>query len=315
VEGVTFFYIPGTCLSVATGNSPLNRSGSVRPFDSEKARIWNCQFMRAYRGVEISMVDAFVGRLSGFSLRDYGIKFTAGNAQIDGGLHFYGVGVGGIDQPAVWFDSNAGGCWGGPIYAENSPVGMRVQSSGNKLTGFYSKNCFLRNLWITGERNSIDNFEIDEIPDGITENSGGEAIRIGASGNMLSKGTIGGASAVPAGEVAIRVKDGNSGERLVIRGVIIQGTDGSSAPLISIEDTLEDAVIDVRCFNGGTFVDFYSNNTDWIGQGNVIRISTEGITGAAADFHPTNWTTTRTDEDTQTNDIRVNGIRWYRAGG
>jgi hypothetical protein len=41
---------------------------------------------------------------------------------------------------------------------------------------------------------------------------------------------------------------------------------------------------------------------------------TQSITGAAADFHP-DWTATRTDEDIHINDIRVNGIRWYRSGG
>jgi hypothetical protein len=314
VKGVNFFYIPGTCLVVGTGYRPENRAGSFRPFDSEKVRVWDCQFHRAYRGVEIAVVDALVGRLNGFGLRDYGIKFTYGAAQIDGALHFYGVGIGGVDQPAVWFAPTAGGCWGGPIYAENSPVGMRVESSGNKLTGFYSKECFLRNLWITGERNSIENFEIDFVPDGITEVNRGEAVLIGASRNTLSNGTIGGGAPVPAGEIAIRVKDGNAGQQLVIRDVTVQGTDNSTAPLISVEDTLENSVIDARCIDGGIFVDFYSNNTDWIGQGNFIRISTESITGTAAEFHP-NWTTDPTDEDTQTNDIRVNGVRYYRAGG
>jgi hypothetical protein len=307
VEGVTFFYIPGTCLVVGAGNGPENRNGSFRPFDSEKARIWNCQFHRAYRGIEFSMVDALVGRLNGFGLRDYGIKFTAGSAQIDGALHFYGVGIGGIDQPAVWFGPDAGGCWGGPIYAENSPVGMRVEGSGNKLTGFYSKNCFLRNLWITGERNSIENFELDEIPDGITQTSGGEAVLIGASGNTLSNGTIGGLEVVPAGEIAVRVKDGNAGERLVINNVSFQGTEGSSAPLISIEDTLRYARLDVIAWcpatvtSQETFVDLYTGDPNRLGPGNVIFITAQNY-HTPVKLPPSGW-----DEDS--NLIVANGVR------
>jgi hypothetical protein len=45
--------------------------------------------------------DAAVGKLEGFDLRDYCIKFTMPGAQIDGSLHFYGVGLDGVDQPAV----------------------------------------------------------------------------------------------------------------------------------------------------------------------------------------------------------------------
>jgi hypothetical protein len=307
VEGVTFFYIPGTCLVVGTGNGPENRGGSFRPFDSEKARIWNCQFHRAYRGVEIKMVDALVGRLNGFGLRDYGIKFTAGSAQIDGALHFYGVGIGGVDQPAVWFDANAGGCWGGPIYAENSPVGMRVEGSGNKLTGFYSKNCFLRNLWITGERNSIENFEIDEIPDGITETGKAEAILIGASGNTLSNGTIGGGDPVPAGEIAIRVKDGNAGERLKIQTVSFVGTEGSSAPLISVEEQLRYARLDVIAWcpaaitSQETFVDLYTGDPDRLGPGNVVFITAQNY-HTPVKLPPGGW-------DEESNLIVANGVR------
>jgi hypothetical protein len=379
VENVNFYYIPGTCLVIATGNYPGNCNGQVLPFDSEKARIWNCQFARGYRGAEIAMVDALVGRLTGSNLRDYGIKFIYGGAQIDGALHFYGIGEGSADAPAVWFASTAGPSWGGPIYAETSPVGVRIDSSGHKLTGVYSHTCYFRNLWIGGQRNTVDNFEID-VYDGITEIFGGEAVLISGESITLSNGTFGGLHAVPAGETAIRL---GNGTRQTLNNLSFVGTDGSSAPLIRVQQPLNDSLIIARARDGGTFLELfivtagrvqaatsstiqlaareefaddllngmtvtitggpgngesktisdYDGDTDtatisgtWtttptfassyevkadiVGEGNVIRLSTEDMTGPAISLGP-NWGTTPIDVDIQKNDIRVDGIRYY----
>jgi hypothetical protein len=272
VENANFYYIPGTCLVVATGNGPGNRNGQILPFDSEKARIWNCQFARGYRGAEIAMVDALVGRLNGFGLRDFGVKFVYGSAQIDGALHFYGIGEGTADGTAVWFASTAGPSWGGPIYAETSPIGLRLDSAGNKLTGFYSHTCYLRNLWIANERNSVENFEI-EVLDGITELNGGEAVLVAAQSTTLANGTFGVTHPVPAGETAIRLRNGT---RQSLDNISFVATDGSSAPLIRVQQPLNDSLIIARTFNGGTFLELYIVSADRAqgGTSTTIQLAT-----------------------------------------
>jgi hypothetical protein len=325
------------------------------------------------------MVDALVGRLTGSNLRDYGVKFEYGAAQIDGALHFYGIGEGTTDAPAVWFSGNAGPCWGGPIYAETSPVGVRIDSSGHKLTGVYSHTCYFRNLWIGGERNTVENFEID-VYDGITEVFGGEAVLISGQSITLSNGTFGGRHPIPAGETAIRL---GNGTRQTLNNISFVGTDGSSAPLIRVQQPLNDSLIIARTRDGGTFLELYIVTTgrvqaatsstiqlaareefandllkdmtvtitsgpgsgesktitayngatdtatisgtwtttptfastyevkaDMVGEGNVIRLSTEQITGPAINLAP-GWGTDPIDEDIQKNDIRVDGIRYY----
>jgi hypothetical protein len=296
VEGVTFYYIPGTCLSVATGIGPGNRNGSIRPFDSEKARIWNCQFMRAYRGVEISMVDALVGRLSGFGLRDYGVKFTAGNAQIDGGLHFYGVGQGSVDNPAVWFASSGGGSWGGPIYAENSPVGILVESSNNQLGPIHSHSCSVANLRIKdADHNRFSHFDIRaNVLGALLEN---------AQFTSLVNGTF----VVETNATGIRLSSGNAGVRLFVDGVVFNAFDKSNTVGIDADVTLNDSTI-IATFIGGDDggsgnigIDLEDGTTPRIGTNNYIRINTR------------NWATGDTDIDLpdswdSSNTIIVNGM-------
>lgn len=267
VDNVNFFYIPGKALVVKKGGTG-GQTGPKLMFDREKARIWDCKVNRSYRGFWIDDVDTVVGRLEGSDLRDYGIKFVKGNAQIDGSLHFWGVGGYGVDQPAVWFADGAGPSWGGPIYAESSPVGMKIESSGNKLSGFYSHSCSVRNLWISGQRNSVSDFEI-EVQDGVTETSGGEGVLIAEQANTLSNGTFGGLAAVPGGEVAIRLANGT---RQVLRDISFVGTDGSSAPLISVAHPLKDSIIDARCIDGGTFLDLYRIASGTAGGGGTSTI-------------------------------------------
>jgi hypothetical protein len=153
---------------------------------------------------------------------------------------------------------------------------MRIKSSGNKLTNFFSKNCTYRNLWITGQRNSLVNFEID-VKENITKVHGGEAVLIANQSNMLANGTIGAVAAVPAGETAIRIKNGT---RQTIRDVDFVGTTGSSAPLISVECNsfapLNDSMIVAKCTGAGTFVDLhpvYASGTASGGSSTQIQLA------------------------------------------
>jgi hypothetical protein len=260
VENVGFFHIAGTaCMNIRDSNV---LAGPIQPFDREMATLRDLSVYRSYSGFLIGTIDTEVGNLEGEFLRDWGIKVPdgVGGVKFEGAVHMSGVKHEEVAPAAygtaVWFEDNAGTCWGsGPWYCETSDVAMRIGSSGNKITNFFSKDCVFRNLWFenTSQRNSVTNFEIDVL-DGVTEVRGCEAILIAGQSNMLSKGTIGGDHAVPAGEIAIRITNGT---RQTIRDVDIVGTFGSSAPLISVESQLNNSVIVAKCVGAGTFLDLH----------------------------------------------------------
>ena len=152
----------------------------------------------------------------------------------------------------------------------------------------------------------MTNFEI-EVKDGVTQTNNGEGVLIAAQANTLSNGTFGGAAPVPAGEIAIRLKNGNAGTRLVIRDVSFVGTEGSSAPLISAEDSLIGARLDVTAYcdetfnSQETFVDLYGGGNDRLGTGNVIFITAKNYS-TPVKLTPSGW-------DKDTNLIVANGVR------
>jgi hypothetical protein len=261
VDNVGFFHIPGTACIIQRGGGDL--AGSIQPFDREFASLEDLSVYRAYRGISIEVVDTEVGNIEVEYLRDYGLRVLYGNAKFRGAVHVSGVKSGvapAIYGTALWLPSTGGPSWGGPFYCENSDVGMRIDSSGNKITNFYSHSCNYRNLWFdyTSQRNSVSNFEI-EVLDGISEINGGEAVLIAGQASTLSNGTIGGGlSAVPAGEIGVRITNGN---RQTIRDVDFVGTFQSSAPLISVSCNafapFNNSIIISKCTNAGTFLDLH----------------------------------------------------------
>lgn len=137
--------------------------------------------------------------------------------------------------------------------------------------------------------------------DGVTEVFGREGVYLGGQSCMLTNGTIGAIAPVPNGEIAIRVKGTNAGTRLVIRDINFVGTSGSSAPLISVEEPLNDSTIVVRCFNAGTFLDLYTGNNDRLGTGNFIWVTTAGTVTKAINLDSTGW-------DDDNNKIYIDGV-------
>jgi hypothetical protein len=270
VENVGFFHIAGTaCINLRDSNV---LAGPIQPFDREMATLRDLSVYRSYSGFLIGTIDTEVGNLEGEYLRDWGVKVPdgVGGVKFKGAVHMSGVknekAARAAFGTAVWFENGAGTCWGsGPWYCETSDVGMRIGSSGNKLTNFFSKDCVYRNLWLenTSSRNSVMNFEID-VEDGVTELHGCEAVLIAGQSNMLANGTIGADHAVPGGEIAIRITNGT---RQTIRDVDIVGTSGSSAPLISVESQLNNSVIIAKCVGAGTFLDLHPIMTSGTARG------------------------------------------------
>ena len=300
VEGVNFFYIPGTALEIKKGGAG-SHTGAKLAFDREKARVWNCKVNRAYRGFLISDVDAIVGGLEGSNLRDYGIKFHSGATQIDGALHFYGVGEGGGGDPgaSVWFPNTGGASWGGPIYAEAAPIGMLIESSDNRLGPIFSKGCTEANikiLWGTGNELSAVDIEVRDGAVGVI-NSGQFNKILGGQFVLLSTASVG---------IHVTPSGGNTGHGLVIRDVQFIGASSTGGTAIKTDAVLNRCTISTHIQAVGTGIDLNPGGVSKIGNGNTISVTTFDVP-TPINF-PAGWSTTSTST---TNVITVNGVRWY----
>jgi hypothetical protein len=107
--------------------------------------------------------------------------------------------------------------------------------------------------------------------------------------NSIINGRIGMETAVPDGVVAVRIA---AGTRQTIRDLIIFGTSGSSAPLISVEGSgfvvLNDSMIVAKCWNAGTFLDLYPTMARGTAQGSTGGM-TPTIQLAASENFPDDW--------------------------
>jgi hypothetical protein len=94
------------------------------------------------------------------------------------------------------------------------------------------------------------------------------AIDVAGQECSIINGRIGPGGPVPDGVVAVRLTNGT---RQTIRDLIIFGTAGSSAPLISVEGSgftvLNNSVIVAHCFEAGTFLELYPAIASGIAQG------------------------------------------------
>jgi hypothetical protein len=267
VKNVNLFYFPGTALHITDGGAG-GPTGPKLPFDREVSRIWDCKVDRAYRGFLID-TNAVVGRLEGFRLRDYGVKFTAPGAQIDGSLHFYGVGGGGVDQPAVWFASGADGCVGGPIYAETSPVTLLIESSGNVLGPIYSHTGFSKNIVIKGEQNTLGPLTVD-VP----------ASTVGVTIHDQFNKLIGGSIELKStSAVGVHIESGgDSGNGLVIRDIRFLGQSATQGTAVTTDAVLNNCTIEAHLQNVGTGIDLNPGGQSKLGNNNTIRITTFQVT-------------------------------------
>jgi hypothetical protein len=289
IENVTAFYIPGTAFWIV--RSGAVNAGAFGPWDVEKTIVQNCDAHRAYRGFNIQVVDAVVGRLQGYALRDYGIKFTAGATQIDGALHFWGVSPG----PALWFPASGGLCWGGPIYAESSPVGMLIESSGNQLGPIYTKACSEANIKLLNQRNVLEPIDVEVA-------AGATGIIIHGQFNKLLGGSI---TLVNTSAVGVSVMaGGNGGNGLVIRDIRFLGASSSEGVAFTTADVLNNATIEAHFQNVGTGMELYPGRISKIGMANDIDITTTAVTtliNLPPTWHPSNR-------------IRINGVQQEPGG-
>ena len=311
VEGVQFYYAAGTCLVVTRGHGLLN--GQAGLYDKEKSYVGGCTFSRAYRGCLIEVVDAVLGENEGFALRDYGLKITGGATHINGSQHFYGIQGGstaGTKSPAIWITASAGACWGGPLYPESSDEGLRLDNSGNRLTGVYSHTCPYGALVVGGQRNIVSGFGVQTVA-GTTTKNGKAGISLAGQYHTLRDGHVD----IADGETGIRIEaGGNSGNHVTIDGVTILGGNGTTATgtAIEVKDTLQRSFIrcNVQWLPQGTGVSLWDGTKSMIGAGNTILVSHDpsSVSADRAVKLPPGWSTV---PRSTTNDVRINGRRYY----
>lgn len=302
IENVNFFHIAGTACTVSRGWG-LNW-GNTTPFDRSKFLIHNCRAARAYRGFHLAVVDGVVGDLSGMSLRDYGLKVTGGALQFQGAIHFWGISAAGksaTPSPAVWFTSSAGACWGGPWYPENSEIGMLIESSRNSFHDVYSHACWYGNLRIHGHNNTLVNLDIQVSP-GVTTLQGREGILVGGKKTKLS-----GRVYVPDGEIGVRI---TQPEHQTLDLDILGASEKGTGTGISVDTQINRSRLDIdaQWLAGGVGLDLMGpEGQDRIGAGNRIWVTS--TQAKPIELAPV-WTTT--PDDSETNEVYVNGVRYYR---
>jgi hypothetical protein len=307
-ENVTAFYIPGTAFHfVRTGAS---NAGAYAPWDVEKNTVWDCAAIRAYAGFDLQVIDMHVGKLQGYALRDYGVKFTAGSAQIDGAIHFWGVSPG----PAVWFPSTGGGCQGGPIYAENSPTGILIDSQNNDLSHIYSKECTGKNIHLAelSSNTRLSHLWLDVMSGAIGVIDEGNFNRLLNGKVRLFGSSSIGVQILPVGEPGFEHHRGTVIRDLFFEGVASGQGVGIDADMEGSGQnvTISDCIIVGHFKNLAVGIDLYddTNSRLRLGERNYIYATTDGGVTNLVDVGP-NWGTT---PQTTTNQVWVNGVRYYK---
>lgn len=274
VEGVDFFGIPGTALTIVRPGNP--RFGQPQPFDTRtKHSVHRIGIKRAYRGFKVNAVDAVIGDIDVAAVRDWGVWLAVGATQIDGAIHTYGGRIG------VWVEK--GRNWGGPIYAEQSRVNLFIESNNNAFDHVYLHTAGESSLVITGNQNRIVSFEARSGAEGV--------VRLGGQFNTLAHGKV-----ATRGQVGVRLLGGRT-QRIEGVNFYCQG-DGDTA--MRAEAVLNDCTIDIHVWGNAADVTALDLSAG-LGTGNRIRVTTSG-TVARPLLLPATW-------DDERNEVTVDGVR------
>lgn len=295
IENVNIFGIPGSAAHLTRGCCPNNKAGGMRPFDNEKLKVWNVNVSRANRGIEIAVVDAIVGNLTGHNCKEYTFKFSAGATQIGGAIHSWG-GVKG-----TWLTGD--GNWGGPLYCEQGEEPLVIDSNLNDLGPIYSWAATKTCVVVNGNHNTLSQLRIPY-------RAGEQPIGIAVNGQylFLSQGNV---AVSPSGRGI--VTDGIGGWGLRLRDVRVAGG-GPTSKCIDLtggKSGLYYAQIDVQVDGGGIGVDLTRDDgSSALAVRNTINVTTPINTGLTKVVDlPAGWQST-TPRKTS-NIITINGVRWY----
>lgn len=301
VDNLAIMGIPGVALDVGRPISP--RNGFAKTFDRLKWNIRDLSVRRVFAGVYEHAVDSHLTNVEVEAFRDYGIKlFASVHFQ---NLHTYGGGyaAGPGGGPGIWLESNNN--HGGPIYPENSPIGLRVDGQYSNVTGIYAHTCATACCAVYGQSTTLSGVYLSSSPIGVL---------LAADQCNVSDGRI----IMQDSGRGIHI---TAGSDQFIRGLQITGyqpalhghpedTFGDNAVGIDVDDVLERSSIDVvvsYCtkgidFSGGTIAN--DGSRVWVRTTNV----TTPVTWPAGQT----WSTTPNANDKR--DIRINGERYYQQG-
>jgi hypothetical protein len=303
VEGVRFFYCPGTCIQV-TAPSGGTESGPKRGFDSEVNVIRNCKFKRAYRFINIEQNDAQISDIEGEWWADYGIRVrgASGGCKINGPIHLYG----GSNSCILIEGGSQYNILTGPFYLENSHTGLWVGGSYNVATGIFSMECGYQSIMLnwTGNYNSLSNLSLrlnhpSVASTGIYWNQRHTDV---TNCHIISVGS--GDTGIVMGDPSDAPLDGNSIRGLCMDGdetEVVDGTTGIKC-LGQINNTYIQA--DFQDLEVG--LDLMDGTDNELGTGNTIIIT---ATDCNVPLDLDGWGPGVYEETD--NYITVNGVRWY----
>lgn len=189
VDNVGIFGFPEAGKFTRTGRLE-DKAGGLRPYDNEKFKLFNVNVGMCAKGVDIDVVDAVVGGLSGAHCKEYCFKFSRGATQIAGAIHSWG------GERGIWFAQSAGGSEGGPFYCEQGPVALQIDSSSNTFHTIKAHSSTVACIVVNGQDNVLRGVRIPLVaatPCGLQINHqynevDGARIEVAAGGKGISLG-------------------------------------------------------------------------------------------------------------------------------
>jgi hypothetical protein len=195
---------------------------------------------------------------------------------------------------------------------------MFIDSSENKLTNVYSRNCPYGNLIIGGISNLIAGGEII-VGERTTEDNGRPGIwNYGTTIRDMRIKLPEDDGGADVGETGIRFEGSQGGNHLTLENITIIGpaVDGKGVGIEAKTDLNNSTIIaHVKYLGSGIGVDMLDGSTDRIGNGNTIWITYDTEAGDMAAIEAlqlhSNWIPSNSPAG-DTNDVRINGVRYYK---
>lgn len=307
IEDVNFFYIPGTAIEISRPDSSL--VNKTMPFDRLKWRVNNINVRRAFGGIVAAATDSIWSSIEVEDVRDFGFKVPGNVGGIQfGDIHTYGVGyIGGPGGGAgIWIEGGDNQT-NGPLYAENGPIGVRIDGQHNVIDcGLFSHTCATNNIKVTAAYNRISGFDLD----------GGAVCVLYEGVSSLVNTLNNGVMWVPVGGTGIKIENP---WLMTIHDVLIVGSYAArhshgavatnpTATGIDIDGTVINCDIKAHIDGMGTGINLSGATIS--NDGSVMIITTSNVATPVVWPSSGNWVTTFNAAETC--DVRINGVRYYR---
>jgi hypothetical protein len=324
VRNVGVFGIPGTAGRVRRRGS--ERSGFQLEHDRLRWHLDHLYARRCFRGFVLDATDMYCGHIEVEAVRDWGVHL--GSSVQFGVIHVYGCGfamplsVGG--GAAVWITGQQN--LGGPLYVENSQIGLYDAGQHTTINGITSHTCAEYNILLAGQLGKVFGIDLRRAPVNIRMDGTGNVVHGGSielaesgTGIQYNDGTIPDSSNIANNVRDIFIngygdKDGDgdiNGQPSEGGGAATDEHDADNAIGIDVNTTLKQVnitgVVIAECTTG---IDFSGGNI--ANDGSVIWIFTQNVPNDV--IWPSGQTWSKMPNGNDTRDIRINGERWYQQG-